>query len=191
MAADVENSLKTRKVFFAVDVPQSVREALHTVAKEFEAYNVPILTVDKYHITLEHVGGIKEQQMCHVAEALSGVRSGKFAATVSGLSYFGQDSIQIVFAKVITEGNGLNSLREDILRGLRRDNITLTNENPFSQHVTIALPRGNFDDELLKRIIEANKNTKFGSFEVDSVALKESVRSTSGQSHKVLRKVTL
>ncbi len=191
MAAENEGGSRIRKVFFAIDIPQGVGSALYSVAREFEEHGVPIMSPDKYHITLHHLKGIEEERMDDVLGALSYVEKGRFTVTLSGLSYFGKGSVEVVFADAVAARRGIESLRNDVLKGLTRNGIAYSADYPFRHHVTLALPNGNFDDGLLKGIIESHRSTKFGSFEVDGVALKESIRGAGGHVHRTLRKVML
>lgn len=159
------------RAFTAIDLPKDVKHNILELEKSMPLQNLTVVGEAAMHITLHFFADINESQASKIIEAVNAVHTGRFTAAVSGLSFFGDNDIRVVFAKVADQGQ-MSMLYEDIGKALIKDGIPFDRKNSFTPHITIARCREGTPQ--LRAFIERYSDYGFGSFEAKSISFKKS-----------------
>lgn len=174
-----------KRLFVAVEIPDEIREKVHALAEELPKDAVKVVEPQNIHLTLKFIGNFPEDKIQELESRLSGVKSGQFDCTVSGVGVFpSQDYIRVVWAGLnCNEMQKLAEIIENALEGLVKKET-----RPFSSHVTIARVRKKID---AKQFLEKHKSEEFGSFAVSGFILMQSELSRGGPVYTPLKKFPL
>ncbi len=175
--------------FVAVDLPADMRDDIARIQREIATGGLRLVKPELVHVTLKFLGNVPEEQIGEIIEALRGVRSASFSASLKGMGAFPGRSIRVVWLGL--EGNflGLYQAVENALApfGFERD------KRGFSPHVTLGRVK-NPSPEISKQIsrkISLIGDIDLGSFHVDRFLLKKSTLTSGGPIYEDLAEFPL
>jgi 2'-5' RNA ligase len=181
----------TRRFFISVDIEdEKIRQRLATVQHELGVHGHTNATdPDRFHITLNFIGDVNDDELDDVRETLAGIDHEPFNLDVNGIGTFPSENyIRVVWAGA--DNDPIRSLATTITGRLPERHVQ---EHDFHGHITLLRVKdiGPDEKEQLRAAIRQQKDTVFGSFTVDSFRLKESTRTPEGAEHTTLEEFDL
>ena len=156
------------RLFVAVPVPEALREGIALAGGEIAEDGISLVRPENMHLTLKFIGEVQPQALEEIKKRLEGVKFRKFSCRLRGTGAFPSgDYIRVVWAGG-ESGGALEALAQEVIAALRG----FGKDERFTAHLTIARVKKKLD---LKRFFEKHKEEDFGSFEVSSFELIESV----------------
>jgi len=175
--------------FVAVDLPAGMRDDIARIQREIATGGLRLVKPELVHVTLKFLGSVPEEQIGEITEALRGIKSAPFDASLKGMGAFPGKSIRVVWLGL--EGNFLELYQavEDALAtfGFERE------RRGFSPHVTLGRVK-NPSPEVSKQIsrkISQIGDVDLGSFRVDHFLLKKSTLTSGGPIYEDLAEFLL
>ncbi len=169
------------RAFLALDLNEAVRARLRGLMDEVQRSGADVKLVEaaNLHVTLQFLGDIPADACGAIGGAMRGVRERAFTAEVKGTGVFPNARLVRVIWAGIGSGSGkVSSVFEQLSAGL--SGLGYPKERSFTPHITIGRGRSQRNRDLLLRVLERHRETSFGTFEVDHIALKKSVLTPSG-----------
>ncbi len=158
------------RLFFAVELPEEIREKLFLLSREISGKGVRAVARDNLHITLKFLGEKTEAECKGVAKKASGIVFEPFSVGVAGVGAFPNEK----FPRAIWAGANARELGG--LAGMLEESIGLSKES-FTGHITLARIGGKVN---LAEFFSLHKSGSFGSFTCNSFCLKKSELSPQG-----------
>ena len=175
------------RTFIAVELPDPIKERASSIFWEERVGGIVPVKKEAMHITLLFLGEISRRDAELLTSSLENLKASRFNVELLGLSSFPEGKPRVVFIKV-TEGlRDLITLHKAV-RKLAKQPIGITEEN-FFPHLTVARVKSREGIFLAKKKIGENKDSKFGTLEVNSIAILESKLTPSGPMHKELARI--
>ena len=174
-----------KRLFIAVELPDEIKEKVHSLAEELPEEGVKRVEQQNIHITLKFIGDFAENKIPELQSRLGSIKHGRFRCIAAGAGVFpSPDYVKVVWAGVKCDGmNELASAIENSLEGL-----VAKETKSFSSHATIARVKRRID---AKDFLEKHTEDVFGEFEVSEFVLIQSELSRSGPVYTVLKKFAL
>ena len=178
------------RCFIAIDLPKEITDELSRVQKEIYSEDAKLLNVkpENIHITLKFLGEIDDGQMEKAERVLAGLKFKKFKAKLDSIGVFPNESFIRVVWVGINPGERINEIHDTLDTELHREGFALDNE--FENHATLARVKVVKDK---KAFIEQLGKIKVKplEFEVNSIALKESMLTPNGPIYGDIFKIKL
>ena len=183
------------RAFLAIEIPESVREALWALAAGLR--QAPVRTswtrMENLHVTLRFLGEIGAADADRLTERLAPpcARTAQFTLAVEGVGAFPNPERPAVLWAGVRDPSGrlaaLNALAEEAA-----EHIGLSPERrPFRGHVTLGRVRDERRAGELTAKLHALGNAPCGSFTVEAVALIESQLRPRGPIYTLVRRFPL
>ncbi|HNX58774.1 MAG TPA: RNA 2',3'-cyclic phosphodiesterase [Spirochaetota bacterium] len=184
------------RLFVGINPSDGVRDAISGFIATLESADradrgkIRFTSPDNIHLTLKFLGETDPARIPLIDDALSRISMEPFTVTVFGAGGFpsATNEAQILWTgtKRSEPLSRLAGLTERVLEpaGFQRET------RPFAPHFTIARTRGKAGDGVI-RLIRANGNTDFGSFDVDAVHLYVSESAPGGVRYRKLSRFGL
>lgn len=164
------------RLFVSIGIPSKVKQNLGTVCAELEKLGISTST-SQLHCTLCFLGEVPQSKVQEITEKLARIEFKPFSVTAKGIGAFQS------FSKPRVVWVGLRSDELLNLASQVRDTLGIRETRSFKPHVTLArLTQPHGLASLAKY-----QNADFGSFTVESFELKQSILSTKGPEHIVLK----
>jgi 2'-5' RNA ligase len=144
------------------------------------------------HITLSFLGDTEDEMIEAVNEMLH-MRCGgfgKFELKLRGLGVFKSVTDPRIIWTGIEPSSDLVQLNEIILNGLKDIGIK-TEERAFNPHLTLGRIKSVKDKNVLKLLLDKNKNSEIQRVPVDDVILFESILFNTGPVYKPINIINL
>lgn len=165
------------RVFFALWPETSVRQTLHTLAREYQSQCEARTTgVDTLHMTLLFLGGIERECLPQLMQAAGQVSLPPFRFVLERLSFWLHN--RIAYASPLEEVPALNQLAKALQKELIASGFLYENYE-FIPHVTLLRHVGH--------VLESQAITPI-TWWVNSFVLVESVMTNLGTNYHVLKK---
>ena len=171
------------RVFAAIEIPDSVKKKILDASKYFAFRDVTLVKENALHITLQFFGEIGQNDVNRIISALDSTKMPSFNVTVHGIGFFKPERIRVVYAGVSGGAGKISELHNLLIRKLN-----IRDEERFVPHVTIARVKGMRDRRAFTDLVSEYEDYDFGSFDVGSVTLKNSVLSSDGPFYSELHK---
>ncbi len=169
------------RCFLAIDIPPDVSSRIDSFAAMVRESGVRASFVSprNLHLTLSFLGEISLQRIEDIRQRFTSFSFPSFTAHAKGVGFFpSAQRPRVMWVGV--QALPLASLHEQAMYALGEKNV-----DPFKAHVTIARLKERASPSVL-HIAEKYRAHSFGSFEVRSISLKESVHSPSGAQNSKL-----
>ena len=177
-----------KRIFIAINLPDSIKQELLSYQKKLKNLNVRWTKSDNFHITLTFIGYVSEEEIEKILKITQETAS-KFSPFLIELNriYLGPTPERARMIWVEGKANGdLINLDKKLKKELAKEKINFDGKYPLKVHITLARARGN---EL--RGIKIDEPLNELSFEVKSVDIMESELFKSGAEYKVLKQIEL
>jgi 2'-5' RNA ligase len=179
------------RVFIAVDLPDSLREALSDVQRELRPLTNTVRWVapESIHITLKFIGEVPDKRVEDIDTAITGLTWKHFAVTVRGVGFFpGTRSPRVFWAGM--EAPTMEGLAEQL--DTRMERLGFEKEKrTFRPHITLARARNTRIDASLVSGAARYEEQEFGVFNVDRLFLFKSTLKPSGAVYEKLKEYLL
>lgn len=179
------------RIFLAVDIPDSIKDKISEVAKDYAMPGIHLSRKDTYHITLQFLGDLEKEKIDAIKDILSSLKIKPFTVKISGISHFDPTRIYVIFAYVSEGSAELKSIYNQIDVELKKKGLSYKREKHYSPHVTIARVKSIRSKANLLSMLDKHKRENFGSFDVSSIYLKESILKSDGPIHNTLYELKL
>ena len=173
------------RLFLSVEIPDKVKENLSKAAADLPEQAVTMANPEDYHITLQFLGEVSEEDVPAVQSSMSYITQEPFSVGIVGLSYFGP-GMRVVFAAVREGLEELRLIYGQMSRGLSDNGISYKADLYYEPHVTVARVKSPDAKDGIMGVVEKYRAHDFGSFSVGSVLIKASLPSPEGYVHKTL-----
>ena len=175
--------------FVAVDLPAGMREDIARIQREIATGGLRLVKPELVHVTLKFLGNVPEEQISEITEALRGIRSSPFDASLKGMGAFPGKSIRVVWLGLEGKFLELYQAVENVLVpfGFERE------KRGFSPHVTLGRVKNPSLDvsRQISRKISQIGDIDLGSFRVDHFLLKKSTLTSGGPIYEDLAEFPL
>ena len=179
------------RLFIGINPSDGVRDAISGFISTLESADhadhgkIRFTSPDNIHLTLKFLGETDPMRIPDIKDALSRISIEPFSLTVLGAGGFPSVSAgtRILWTGV-KQSEALLRLAELTETALEQTGFQ-RETRPFAPHITIARTRGKAGDGVI-RLIRANGNTDFGSFDVDTVHLYVSESAPGGVRYRIL-----
>jgi 2'-5' RNA ligase len=191
------------RLFFAVDLPDALTEAVTALQAEFEgADGLRFTDPEQAHVTMKFLGDVDAQaagergddRIADVevagAAAVDAASDGTFEADVGGLGVFPSPDYISVLWTGVRDGSAELTRLHNALEAETTDLGFDPADHSFTPHVTLARmndPRGK---DLIQDRLESYDPT-VGRFEVTELRLKRSTLDDAGASHETVARFPL
>ena len=156
------------RVFVAVRVPEAIREKAASLAPELGREGISPVRPANMHLTLRFIGEAQPAQVDEMKMRLGAVVFRRFRCDMRGVGVFpGESYVRVAWAGCVS-GGALEALAKDVDAALKG----FGGDERFSAHLTIARVKRKLDP---RPFLQRHKDEEFGSFDVDSFELIESV----------------
>ena len=166
------------RLFIAVDLPESIKEELRNLQKEFKGLG-KFYFVKDFHLTLKFLGEVDEDKVKEIKDRLKNIKLDGFNLILEGLGSFPNEN----YVKVLWVGcpnNEIIELHNKIDEHLK-DLFPL--DYRFKGHITLARAKFIGNKDKLK---EKLKTKYCNSFKVDKFKLIKSELTREGAVYSVL-----
>ncbi len=170
------------RAFISLDVPQFIRSKLHEFGASIPG-KISIVPESNMHITLQFLGEINNASIEKAEAAIGGIHSLKFSVDVSGISFFGNESMHTIYAK-INDNGASKHLYLELQQRLSENGINPQHEHSYVPHITLA--RVKQPSQETAAFISRNSEVSFGAFVADTVSLRQSIATALGPSYSSL-----
>jgi RNA 2',3'-cyclic 3'-phosphodiesterase len=145
---------------------------------------------DSIHLTLKFLGNITPAKLEEVKSALSKVKFEPFSLEIKGAGAFpSMKRMNVVWIGVGEGWSQAQQVFEQTETHLHEAGFS-RETRPFSPHITIARIRSGRKRDEVAAFLSHLADESFGTFNADSVRLKQSVLSPSGPTYSTLFEVT-
>ncbi len=179
------------RTFIAVDLPDSFIDKIAEIQQELKG-NIKLVDTKQVHITMKFLGDVPEKKIPKIEDALSGVNSEPFTATVQGVGAFPKPS----YARVIYIGaypaETFTQLYAEVELaltplGFKRE------RRQFTPHATLARVKHNLEGARMRLMdtIKHLSDIEVGTMDVDTIKLKKSTLTPKGAIYETLKEVHL
>ncbi len=168
------------RLFFALDVPEEIRQDLDRFAITLEKPWRPVKP-ERMHITLAFMGEVPDDRLAEVismGDAAASICS-SFEVSISDTACFPETGEPSVLYATVDGGEGLGTLAE-FLRGRLGG---LADQKQFRAHLTLARCRGGWARKVLRKFR--------GSWQVNDFCLIKSSLHEDGPQYELIRQFPL
>ena len=180
MALNDLSEFDMTRLFVALDVPESVRNALSTLQSGVEGARWR--PIENFHLTLAFIGDTDRHGFNDACTALAGIEVPGFDLSLTGIGHFGERKPRALWVGV-SPAPALLHLQSKIEIALRRSGFDLENRK-FTPHVTLAYLKGTRRD-VVQSYCAANGMFKAGPFSVDKFHLYSSTLGGEGSHYRI------
>ena len=178
------------RAFIALEISEVLKQRAEELEKEFQIEGLTLVKTEAMHITLQFLGETSVEQAEKVVGVMKKLKVKPFRLDLAGLSYFSPRLIRVIFVEISNGIEPLQDLYNKLSDGLTANGIRFEEEN-YTPHLTIARAKRVRYIRKLREILDKNSKVELGSFEVRSVALKESTLTPEGPVYRDLYKLNL
>ncbi len=176
------------RAFIAIPLPSDVQSKL-AIASAGLPKDVSKVRAENLHVTLAFLGEISESDSKKTMNAmdLAAGANAAFAASSQGVDAFPSATFpRVVFARA--QGPGFDGLYKSLCNELEKSGLAVKRDEKFVPHITLGRARKN---SSLGDFFNANKAGEFGEFNVESMALFESVLEPAGAKYSIVHSSSL
>jgi len=183
------------RTFIAIDLDDSLKRALETLAGELRPFGGSVRWVGAagMHLTLKFLGEIAEPDAARVSSVLEEVapRHRIFALVLEGTGAFppGRRDPRVLWVGV-APGPPLLALQEDIEREMEKLGFE-REKRPFHPHLTLGRVKFPSRLDLLVQEMRKHQDQKFGEMSVQEFTFFQSTLKPSGAEYAVLKEFRL
>lgn len=171
------------RLFTAIDVPDSLREAL-SACQDADALPVRWTDPEQFHVTLRFIGDVSEErpgQSSGYEEALADVDAGPVRCAPYGLDVFSHQSPRVLMLG-LERTDSMMALYDAVSSELEAEGLD-PEDRTYRPHVTI----GRLDDpdpDAVHDFLRAHEERSFSTFEANRFILYESTLTPDGAVHE-------
>lgn len=171
--------------YLAIGLPETARKIVTQVQRSLEeVHGIRLTPPETCHLTLKFLGEVSESQAAEFCDALEEIREARFRLSLRGLGAFPGIHRPRVIWLGVSEPPELVALAKAVDQATAR----IVRDKPFVPHITVA--------RLPARPQAVSAGLLDGSlppcaFDVSEFAFMESLPSSSGTAHQVVRRFAL
>jgi 2'-5' RNA ligase len=180
------------RLFIAIGLPPDVSESLARVRTRFESSAGPVPSrpalrwsaPEGWHITLQFLGQVDEQQAACVLENLQAIRATRVPIRVDGLGFFERAGVFWAGVPLTPE---LLALQQFVTAAMLNCGF-VPESRPYSPHITLARAKGRAGPRTLaplKKAVDQARATLRASFTAEEFLLYESFPGPEGSRYEV------
>lgn len=183
------------RVFASIDLPESFASDIEAVQSRIDsASGIKLTDPTQAHITLKFFGDVSSEKADDISSlissAVSDAGTGSFDVSITRLGVFPSlDYISIVWLGVGDGANEITTLHEEIEKQAVNTGFD-PEDNDFTPHVTIARMKHAGGKESVQDMVR-DKSPDIGSFNVDTIQLKESTLTQDGPVYSTIESFEL
>ena len=169
------------RIFIAIGIPESVKEKLRKLQKEFMGDDYRINFVEDFHLTLKFLGDISSTRLDRVKKRLEGVRFKYFELDLTRLGVFPSETYITTLWVGVKPEKMVNEIQSRVDESLK--DFFGVDKN-FKAHITLGRVKSFKDKDLfLSRLKEIEVK---GNFKVKSFKLIKSELGKNGPEYEIL-----
>ncbi len=186
---------KTKRLFFAIDLPQSTIASAERLMETFRISPAAVgwVRAGNLHVTLKFLGDVPESNISALCDAVRGAVSGfaNFRLTIEGMGMFpNQTRPRVVWFGAGGDTASLSKLESLVTKKIQPLGYP-ADERPFTAHITIGRVKSQTARGELIRLVHSNQKIFVGEVPVDSLMLYESKLSPGGSIYSVIESFQL
>ncbi len=183
------------RCFIAISLPEELKAKISGIQEKLKAAgaNVSWTRPEGMHLTLKFFGEIEDKRIPKIEKALDLAVDciSTFTLSVSGMGIFPDvRRPRVVWIGLKEEGNNLVRLHKGVEEELKKIGFP-SEDRRFTPHITLGRVRSNKNMDKLLKLIEEEKSSELGSFNVSEVHLIKSELKPSGAVYTELYSVIL
>ncbi|MGI0141239.1 MAG: RNA 2',3'-cyclic phosphodiesterase [Candidatus Micrarchaeales archaeon] len=167
------------RTFIALDIPESVREEIAAVSREFSGDGVTLVNKEAMHLSIHFLGDLTDQGIQKVKDSIQEVESKSFDVQVKGLDFFSPSFLKVIFGKVEGGGEECSRIYEQLANSMVAREFELE-PGQYTPHITVARVKRVRDPRSIVALVRSHSETDFGTFTVNSIKLKSSELTPEG-----------
>ncbi len=174
------------RTFIAIDLPESIREALSRKQAMFRSacLDARWSPPEGIHLTLKFLGEISDAKLREVSAGLRNLaRFESFAVGVKGFGFFPDARRPRVFWVGVEAPSNLSHLAEQVEQAMGKIGFA-REERPFRPHLTLARFKVPQPQQALQSLLSRQDEQELGSFDVSEFFLFESRLSSQGAKYR-------
>lgn len=172
---------KPSRLFIGIDLPESQKQHLATLITNLP--NTRWSPPENYHITLQFLGNVTDNERLAVDMALRALKAESFTLELSGVHTFAYKVSSILWVGV-EKHPALIALQEKIERSTQ-SLIRFREEKDYNPHITLAKTSMDSIAEV-ESFAQMHRQDHFGSLSVKSFHLYKSVSDKQGVHYQIL-----
>ena len=178
------------RTFIAVELPDSFREAVHSIQQTMNIRGLKPVETELVHVTIKFLGDIPQSQVEPIADALTKIDLHPFIARIADVGVFPKPSyVKVIWLGVHGEFELLHSEVEHVLKNFnfKKD------RGKFTSHATLARVK-HLDRQAKKqlaKVLAGLHDVELGEFPVGSITLKKSTLTPQGPIYETLKEIPL
>jgi 2'-5' RNA ligase len=183
------------RTFVAIDLESEVKKNLSEFIQKLDSFNPNIRWVKEQgmHLTLKFIGEITENKSNDIRSILMDLssRQKRFPLKLVGAGTFPPRSKHPRILWVgIAESQKLMSIQDEVESLLEKVSIS-REKRRFFPHLTLGRVKSSHNIARVLEELSENKDTEFGSMEVDELTFFKSTLKPTGAEYSVLAKIQL
>ncbi len=183
------------RCFIAVLLPHELKAKISGIQERLKAAGADMSWTrpEGMHLTLKFLGDIEETELPEIEKALIAAVDGtsQFSLSVSGMGIFpDMRRPRVAWVGLKEEGDILIRLQKRVESELKKTGFPAEGRR-FTPHITLGRIRSDKNIEKLLRLIDIEKNSCSGGFEVSRVILMKSELKPSGAVYSELCSIML
>jgi 2'-5' RNA ligase len=171
------------RAFIAIEIPDDVREKVAETQSKWKrvAPKLSWTKPENWHLTLKFLAYINEEQLPAVQKSLEKcAESPKFSVEIAGAGAFPSlDRPRVLWVGCRDASGALKKLAENVETELERVGFP-REARGFAGHLTLARVKVPKPDPALTKAVQSDKDTNFGTVNVEAIHLFESQLQPTG-----------
>ncbi|MCC7553942.1 MAG: RNA 2',3'-cyclic phosphodiesterase [Methanobacteriaceae archaeon] len=175
--------------FLAIEIDENLKKSILNLQNEFKKINTNIKFVnpENMHLTLKFFGDISLDCSKKIALKIEDIikNYNSFELELENIGSFPNKN----YIKVIWIGFNENKTLSNLQKELDNEfyKLKFKKERNYTSHLTIGRVKGPKNKDLVKKIIDENKNIKLGKINVNKISLKKSTLTANGPIYEDLK----
>jgi 2'-5' RNA ligase len=166
------------RTFIAIDIPQSVQEAMERLSLELRKAGAAVTWVKpgRMHLTLKFLGNVPPEKIDEISKAMAGAatQSPPFALRPEGCGAFpGMKNMRVVWVGLQGDLDPLKRLQQRVEEAMESLGFE-REERSFKPHLTLGRVKGRKNMEALQQAVLSQRDFALEAFDVFELVLYKS-----------------
>ncbi len=189
-----ENTNPMKRIFLAISIPPTyqTKEVLTTLQQALHDSRITWVDPDHMHLTIKFFGDTPPHRIRDIIRVtrLTTEEISPFRLFLEGCGTFGPPKEPRVIWMGTQPSDTLKSLYQQLHKRLKTVGYEPDKQN-FSPHITLGRIKKLMHPEMLKQMLMVYKSSGFGSHDISSISLYESILHPDGPEYNVLEEFGL